>query len=563
MKYYFLFAMWGIILSFNTIAQRPSNDCASSTPSISVFNSNQTKIDQIRLSGVNDNGITYVPIRVNIIRRNDGTGGATLDIINRGLARTNALYINSNIQFYFCGTTPNYINNTTYYDFTNTNEDALANSNDVTNAINFYIVNSINVSGFGGACGYAYYPTTANPKATNRVFFDDDCVDYSSFPHELGHYLNLIHTFDRANGAELVTRGVGANCTTAGDLLCDTPADPYGLSGNNRSGCSYTGTAVDANNQTFSPLTNNIMSYYDVCRTSFTTGQYNRAKDGLLLRLSPATTVSERYTLDCSGTILTAPSSVIATISGTNATITWTDNSTTEMGFIIERSTSSTTGFVAVGGVAPNVTTFTDNTVMTGTSYFYRVRASNTTDNYSNVASTGGASCPATLTLTTSINSGSQVFQASNSITSTSQISGTGTDVTYRAASQIVLNQGFKVGLGSLFKGRISACNVSARQASESALYVNQEIEGVELSAYPNPVSNGEVIIQYTLPEDGNASINLANMSGINVKNIVEEKFHEKGTYKVKATLSDLKTGIYLYILQGDKVRLAKKLVIE
>jgi hypothetical protein len=92
---------------------------------------------------------------------------------------------------------------------------------------------------------------------------------------------------------------------------------------------------------------------------------------------------------------------------------------------------------------------------------------------------------------------------------------------------------------------------------------LNEEQEGVQLSAYPNPVSNGEVIIEYSLPEDGNASINLANMTGIMVKNVVEDKFHEKGTYKVKSSISDLKSGVYLYILQGDKVGLAKKLVIE
>ncbi len=173
------------------------------------------------------------------------------------------------------------------------------------------------------------------------------------------------------------------------------------------------------------------------------------------------------------------------------------------------------------------------------------------------------ATCSTTLNLTTPISSGTQTFRASNNITSTSQISGAGTNITYRAASQIVLNQGFRVSSGSLFRGVISACNVSTRQASEATLNVDEEKEGIELSAYPNPTSNGEVIIQYTLPEDGNASINLANMSGINVKSIVEDKFHEKGTYKVKASVSDLKTGIYLYILQGDKVRLAKKLVIE
>jgi hypothetical protein len=235
------------------------------------------------------------------------------------------------------------------------------------------------------------------------------------------------------------------------------------------------------------------------------------------------------------------------------------------MGFIIERSTSSTTGFIAVGGVAPNATTYVDNTIVSGTLYFYRVKASNTTTNYSNVASTA-ASCPATQVLTASISSGSQVFQASNSVTSTSQISGSSTNVTYRAGAKITLNQGFRVSSGAIFKGIIQACNTGARESSNqevAKLLVNQETEGIELSAYPNPTSNGEVIIQYILPEDGNASISLANMSGINIKNIVEDKFHEKGTYKVKATVSELRTGIYLYILQGNKVRLAKKLIVE
>lgn len=562
MKYILLLAICSII-SFTSFAQIPTNECATVTPSMSVFNSNQTKIDQIRLTNINDDGITYVPIRVNIIRRNDGTGGIALDAINRGLARTNALYINSNIQFYFCGTSPNYINNTTHYDFNSLNENALANTNDVTNAINFYTANSVTV-GTSGACGYAYYPDVDNPKYTNRILFANTCVDYSTFPHEIGHYLNLIHTFDRKNGAELVTRGIGANCSTAGDLLCDTPADPNGLPGNSSSGCTYTGTTVDANNQTFSPMTNNIMSYYGNCRNAFTSDQYNRAKDGLLLRLSPSPFLSERYTLDCSSTVLTPPSSVVATVSGTSATINWTDNSTTEMGFIIERSISSTTGFVTVGGVGPNINTFIDNTIQLNTNYFYRIKASNTTANYSNVASTGGNTpCPTTLNLTTPITANSQVFQASNSISSTSQISGVGTNVTYSATSRIVLNQGFKVSAGSNFKGRISSCSANARQVNESSLQIQEEKEEIELSAYPNPTSNGEVFIQYTLPEDGNVGITLANMTGLSIKDIVEYKFHKKGLYNVKVSVEDLKTGIYLYILQGNNNRITKRLVIE
>ncbi len=519
------------------------------------------------------NGITYVPIRPHIVGNTDGTGRLNLGTLNDGLARVNRDYLTQNLQFYFCGTQPNYINNTTYYNYNSNDENNLASGNQVNDAINLFFVNSITIPTTNGnfqAGGYAYYPSLGT--FSNRVFLVNAQTTDGSWQHEFGHYFSLIHTFEFSNDAtiserEMVARaGTGANCSTKGDQLCDTQANPYNRSGGSSySGCTYTGTVTDVNGAAYTPQSNNLMSYtyFNCLPAIFTPNQYNRVGQGLNLRLSYASQ-SGGYNIEgCAATILTAPSSVTASISGTNATISWTDNSTTEMGFTIERSTSSTTGFVAVGGVAPNITSFVDNSVMTGTGYFYRVKASNTTTNYSNIASTGGAACPATLTLTASISSGSQVFQVSNSITSTSQISGTGTNVTYRAASRIVLNQGFKVSTGALFKGRISACNVSNRQASESALYVNEEIEGIELSAYPNPTSNGEVIIQYTLPEDGNASINLANMSGINVKNIVEDKFHKKGTYKVKASVSDLKTGIYLYILQGDKVRLAKKLVIE
>lgn len=42
------------------------------------------------------------------------------------------------------------------------------------------------------------------------------------------------------------TRAPGSNCASAGDLLCDTPADP-GLSETTvDTSCQYTGTAVDA-----------------------------------------------------------------------------------------------------------------------------------------------------------------------------------------------------------------------------------------------------------------------------------------------------------------------------
>ena len=83
-----------------------------------------------------------------------------------------------------------------------------------------------------------------------------------------------------------------------------------------------------------------------------------------------------------------APSDVAATpVSNTVADITWTDNSTNEDEFRIDREaipgavpgmgSGPSRVFAEVGIVGPDVTTFRDNGLMSGTAYRYRVRACN------------------------------------------------------------------------------------------------------------------------------------------------------------------------------------------
>ncbi|MCK8495409.1 hypothetical protein M0L20_26325 [Spirosoma sp. RP8] len=65
------------------------------------------------------------------------------------------------------------------------------------------------------------------------------------------------------------------------------------------------------------------------------------------------------------------------------------------MGYFIERATNPTTGFTLVGGVAPNVTSFTDNQLATGTHYWYRIRPSNSaTGSLSQILSLAACSAP-------------------------------------------------------------------------------------------------------------------------------------------------------------------------
>jgi hypothetical protein len=93
--------------------------------------------------------------------------------------------------------------------------------------------------------------------------------------HEFGHYFGLPHTFE-GSGAELAN---GSNCTTAGDLICDTPSDPY-VDGDDPNSyvdgnCKFISMKKDANGQYYDPMVGNIMSYYsDACVCGFTHDQY-------------------------------------------------------------------------------------------------------------------------------------------------------------------------------------------------------------------------------------------------------------------------------------------------
>jgi hypothetical protein len=103
---------------------------------------------------------------------------------------------------------------------------------------------------------------------------------FMTLAHEMGHYFGLPHTFEGAGmiGAELVD---GSNCLTAGDGICDTPADPYIDPGDETTyldvnTCEYTFMGQDANGDYYTPLVSNIMSYYHSCKCNFTYGQYQK-----------------------------------------------------------------------------------------------------------------------------------------------------------------------------------------------------------------------------------------------------------------------------------------------
>jgi subtilisin family serine protease len=86
-----------------------------------------------------------------------------------------------------------------------------------------------------------------------------------------------------------------------------------------------------------------------------------------------------------------APSNLLVTATRSNSvSLGWTDNSTNETGFSVERCTGSTcTNFAEVGTVGANVTAANNSGLARRTTYRYRVRAYNSGGNsaYSNIVS--------------------------------------------------------------------------------------------------------------------------------------------------------------------------------
>lgn len=218
--------------------------------------------------------VDSIPLTIHIVGDNSGVGYYELDRLFPLICNLNTHFAPAEFYFYIAWPL-RYINNSNYYQHDFSAGYQMMQSNNVANTVNVYFVDDPS-----GNCGYF------SPGA-DGVAIGKNCAAITSttLTHELGHFFDLPHTFSGwENGnipsnKEYVTRGVGANCNSAGDRFCDTDADYVGY----RWTCPYSDAPLtDPLGVTLHVDSSLYMSYAtDACMTRFSGQQMGKMKNDL------------------------------------------------------------------------------------------------------------------------------------------------------------------------------------------------------------------------------------------------------------------------------------------
>ncbi|MHC5115102.1 MAG: M43 family zinc metalloprotease [Planctomycetota bacterium] len=227
-----------------------------------------------------------VPIAVHVVRRTTGTEGLTIAQVMATLDDLDAAFVEANMSFCLVADIDFIDDDDLYLEINSIGEiNELRQTNVVSGAINIYFTEELSAG--VALCGISSFTFSG----VQGIVVRNSCTaaggNASTTAHEVGHYLDLFHTHETALGVECPD---GSNCQTAGDLLCDTPADP-GLGLHNVTlGCIYVGNdpiPCIGSPDEYDPDTHNIMSFSrDECQDQFT-GQQNDRMRATLQHLRP------------------------------------------------------------------------------------------------------------------------------------------------------------------------------------------------------------------------------------------------------------------------------------
>lgn len=219
--------------------------------------------------------VVYIPITYHLVADDNGSGAFTMNSLVNLHCSLNEDYADANVVFYINDIVTH---NSSYYYYMQDSYagDSMFLRRNVSNTCNIYLVKEAK-SGSTPVCGYSYLAAYGNYLNRNGIMLNMSCSGLGSttLTHEMGHYLNLPHTFSGWEGRDYIASPIalsqrekvdGTNCLTKGDGFCDTPPDYI----SDRWNCVSSKTFIDPSGTSFIVDEKNFMSYSaDNCQQYF------------------------------------------------------------------------------------------------------------------------------------------------------------------------------------------------------------------------------------------------------------------------------------------------------
>jgi hypothetical protein len=295
-------------LTFFWLSAKSQSWCGQLSLSEEDRKNYQTLLKQATSSEKARRGANYeIYLKPKVIHSTQNTAAISTTQVFELVNKLNQVFAEINIQFIVEQNSVQHITDNDFYDLKTENDAQLRQKYDNNDAVNLYFTHTILRPDLSQLNGYTSLPNlSSGSNAIILSYLDNSFPQFSLLKekiisHEFGHYFGLLHTYQDSNNEdwlkrELVTRGIGANCNNTGDLLCDTPADPFERASSIFAlSCTEKLPAdlLDFNGEAYSPPLDNYMSYQDKCGFKFTPMQYQTMEAGLNVRLSP----SAEYTI--------------------------------------------------------------------------------------------------------------------------------------------------------------------------------------------------------------------------------------------------------------------------
>src|SRR6185312_6352977 len=225
-----------------------------------------------------------------------------------------------------------------------------------------------------------------------------------------------------------------------------------------------------------------------------------------------------RLTTVTSGSVPTAPASLTATAGSGQITLQWTNTATNQTGFEIDKSTDGT-NFSPLTNVGGNVTNYSDAAVTAGTTYYYRVEATNSagsspSSNIANAVAVAAAPQVYVSDLTwVSGTTGFGTIQLDKSVNSNPlKIRGTtyAKGLGVHAVSQIVYN------IGGQYSNFVTDIGVDDEEIGNSASVIFQVLGDSNAVLYTSPtLTPTSAVVHVNVPITGVHQLTLVVNNGI------------------------------------------------